>query len=140
VTDPFVQFGRGPLHKWKNLEFKKAILDAGPNYQFKAAELLKDFDYEEWLDSAEQSDDEWESAEPQGLIIGHTHEGMDEIFAKVSTEISARALDTRSRILRGEMRAEKPAIEDEDEDAPDLSGGRKRSRGDRLIDDETEED
>ena len=73
---------------------------AGPNYQFKAAELLKDFDFEEWLNSAEQSDDEWESSEPQDPIIGHTHKGMDERTSKVSAEISARALDTRSRILR----------------------------------------
>jgi hypothetical protein len=101
---------------------------------------LKDFDFEEWLNSAEQSDDEWESSEPQDPIIGHTHKGMDERTSKVSAEISARALDTRSRILRGEMRVETPATEDEDVDAPDLSGGRKRSRGGRLIDDEEEDD
>ena len=130
-----VQWGKGPLHKWTNLTLKKAILDAGPNYQFKAAELLNDFDFEEWLDSTEQSDNEWESAEPQGLIIGHTHEGADKTFSKV-----AAALNTRTRILRGEMRVEKPATDDEDEDAPDVSGGRKRSRGGRLIDEEAEED
>ena len=129
-----MQWGKGPLHKWTNLALKKAILDAGLNYQFKAAELLNDFDFEEWLDSAEQSDNEWEFSEPQGLIIGHTHESADKIFSQVSA-----ALHTRSRILQGGVMHDKePETDDEDEDVPDVIGAKKRKRG-RLIDEEAGE-
>jgi len=119
----FVQFGRGPLHKWKNKALKKEVLDAGANYQFKAAELLGDFDYREWLKSGEPSDDE--DDEHEGLVIGHTNSAID------------KAISIRTRILR----AERDDVDDEvDEGIPDLERvSNKRGRG-SLIDDEAGED
>ena len=104
------------MHKWKNKELKKVILDAGANYQFKAEEELKGFDYKEWLKSGEHSDDE--DDKPRDLPIGHTHAEMDERVASI-----------RSRILRAEHNKEV----EEDEDSVSY----KRSR---LVDDEARED
>ncbi len=92
------------------------ILDAGANYQFKAEEKLKGFDYKEWLKSGEPSDDEGD--ESPNLPIGNLH-----------SEVDKRVASIRSRILRAEHNKEV----EEDED----SVSNKRSR---LVDDEAEED
>jgi hypothetical protein len=122
ANERFAQFGRGPLHKWKNEVLKKEVLNAGANYQFKAAELLGDIDYREWLKSGEPSDDE---EEDERLVIGHTNSAID------------KALSIRSQILR----AKRNDVDDnEEEGIPDLERvSNKRGRG-SLIDDEAGED
>lgn len=115
-----MQFGRGPLHVWKNKELKKVIVKAGANYQFKAEEELKGFDYKEWLKRDEPSDDENddEGEEVRGLPIGHIHSEIDKKVAAI-----------RLRILRAEH--------NEEVEAGNESVSNKRCR---LVDDEAGED
>jgi hypothetical protein len=91
-------------------------LDAGANYQFKAEEKLKGFDYEEWLKSGEPSDDGGD--ELQNLPIRNLH-----------SEVDKRVASIRSRILRAEHNKE---VEEDEDSVPN-----KRSR---LVDDEAGED
>ena len=56
-----MQFGRTPLHKWKNKTAKAEILQkvkAKEDYRAHARTLLKGFRYNDWLESGQFSDED----------------------------------------------------------------------------------
>jgi hypothetical protein len=73
-----VQFGRTPLHKWKNKAAKAEILEkvkAKEDYRFHARQMLKGFRYSEWLESGRFSDEE--DSDNDADLIGKTKRSRD---------------------------------------------------------------